>query len=156
MARKAKEEIKSFSGCIIGLRLQAVVSSADHPIGLVGSILGVSRQKVWRWIKRFKEHGVKGLYDQPRGHNPAKLKQEHLIRIRHWLEEGLDCHEEKVHWTLAKLAAEVKGEWGIEISQTSLWWAIRKMGFRQKVPRPSHAKADKQAQEAFKKKPIRK
>jgi len=156
LARKAKEEIKSSSGYIIGLRLQAIISSTDHPINLVGAILGVSRQTVWRWIKRFKEYGVKGLHDQPRGHNPAKLREKQLIWIKHWLEEGLDKRGEKVHWTLARLASEIKGEWGIEISQTSLWRVIIGMGFRQKVPRPLHAKADKEAQEAFKKKPRRK
>ena len=45
----------------------------------------------------------------------------------------------------------VEREWGIQISTTALWHFLRRGGFRQKVPRPVHAKADPVAQEAFKK-----
>lgn len=151
LARRAEADIKSFSGYKIGLRLQAIISCAAHPLDTVSSVLGVSRQTVWRWIKRYQSEGVDGLQDQPRGHNPRKLTDGQADQLRMWLQAGRDARGQLVHWTLARLVLEVEREFGIQISQTALWRLIRGMGFKQKVPRPSHAMADPKAQEAFKK-----
>lgn len=151
LARRAKAEIKRSSGYKIGLRLQAIVSCASQPIDVVSAVLGVSRQTVWRWIKRYKADGVDGLRDKPRGHNPRKLNDVQIEQVKNWLEQARDAKGSPVFWTLARLAFEVEREFEIQISQTSLWRLIRALGFRLKVPRPSHAKADPEAQHAFKK-----
>ena len=153
LAKRAEEDIKSFSGYKTGLRLQAIVSCASHPLDTVSSVLGVSRQTVWRWIKRYQAEGVEGLQDQPRGHNPRKLTDGRADQVRMWLQAGRDARGQPVHWTLARLVLEVEREFGIQISQTALWRLIRGMGFKQKAPRPSHAEADPKAQDAFKKNP---
>lgn len=153
LARRAEADIKSFSGYKIGLRLQAIVSCASHPLETVSAVLGVSRQTVWRWIKRYQASGVEGLQDQPRGHNPRKLSDGQIDQISRWLRAGRNARGQPVHWTLARLSLEIEREFGIQISQTALWRLIRGMGFKQKVPRPSHAKADPKAQEDFKKNP---
>lgn len=151
LASQAEAAIKSCREHKVGLRLQAIASCAKHPVNLVGEVNGVSRQTVWRWIKRFKSGGVSGLHDKAKGHRPAKLKEEHQKIIRGWLEGSCNGSGEPVHWTLVKMAAEIKKEFGIRIGLTALSRLFHKMGFRQKVPRPSHAKADRKSQEAFKK-----
>lgn len=153
LARRAEADIKSFSGYKVGLRLQAIVSCASHPLDTVSAVLGVSRQTVWRWIKRYQTAGAEGLRDQPRGHNPRKLTDGQIDRIRRWLRAGRNARGQSVHWTLARLALEVEQEFGIQISQTALWRLVRGLGFKQKVPRPFHEKADPKAQEDFKKNP---
>jgi transposase len=45
----------------------------------------------------------------------------------------------------------VDTEFGVTMKQTPLWRLVRQLGFRQKVPRPYHAKANKSEQESFKK-----
>jgi transposase len=45
----------------------------------------------------------------------------------------------------------IETQFGISLGQTATWDLVQQLGFRQKVPRPRHAKADKQAQESFKK-----
>ena len=151
VVEKAKEEIRTLRNHKVCLRLQAIVSCAEHSMSQVASVMGVDRTALWRWITRFKKLGIEGLYDRPKGHNPAKLGEEHRHHIAQWLERGSNKKGEPVHWTLAKLAAEIKEEFGITIGTTALWRVVRGMGFRQKVPRPIHAKADKEQQETFKK-----
>jgi transposase len=151
LAEKAEEELKKIQNHNVCMRLQAIASCAKHPVNTVASIFGTSRQTLWRWIKRFKQKGADGLYDLPKGHNPAKLDEEHREQITQWLREAKDNQGNPVHWTLAKLAKVINDEFDIQISTTPLWRLVRKLGFKQKVPRPVHVKADPQAQEAFKK-----
>lgn len=151
LVQKAKEALKNVPDHKICLRLQAIISSAQHPVHLVTSILGTSRVSLWRWTKRFSSKGIEGLIDEPKGHKPAKLSQEQRQQVGAWLEKGYTRHGEPIHWTLAKLKASVATEFGVSMSQAALWHIVRQLGFKQKVPRPAHAKADKQAQESFKK-----
>ena len=52
---------------------------------------------------------------------------------------------------LNKINTELEKEFGVDISRTPLWKHLKKMGLVLKKPRPVHAKADINAQEAFKK-----
>jgi transposase len=152
LVSKARDEIKKLRDHKVCLRLQGIISCKEYPISHVSEILCVNRSSLWNWIKRFKSGGVLALYDRPKGHNPAKLNSEHKSEIANWLKGSKDHKGKFVHWTLEKLLLEVEKVFGIRTSVTSLWNVIRAMGFRQKVPRPYHAKADKEKQEEFKKK----
>lgn len=155
LAERAAAAIKEIPDHKVCLRLQAIASSASHPISLVSSIFGTSRQTLWRWIKRFAAEGARGLQDSSKGHRRAKLSLAQRLEVARWLEEGGDAKGQTVYWTLAKLASAIESEFGLKIGQTATWRLVQQLGFRQKVPRPSHAKADKQAQEVFKKKPAK-
>jgi len=151
LAQQAKVELKRIKDYKVCIRLQAIISSADHSIELVSDILGIHSSTLWRLIKRFKEEGVKGLYDRAKGHNPAKLGPEHREKIVQWLEEGKNSSGKYVHWTLKHLQGEIERVFGVRVGKTPLWLVIRKLGFRQKVPRPVNAKADIVTQQTFKK-----
>ncbi|MBU1627142.1 winged helix-turn-helix domain-containing protein [bacterium] len=151
LVSKANEELEKLSNYKVCIRLKAIISCKDYPINHVSEIYGINRSSLWNWIKRFKAGGVLALYDKPRGHNPAKLNKEYRSKISSWLEENKDHKGKPVHWTLRRLLSDIEKVFGIKTSQTALWSAIRAMGFRQKVPRPYHAKADKNEQERFKK-----
>lgn len=151
LAQQAKAELKRIKDYKVCIRLQAIISSADRSVELVSDILGIHGSTLWRWIKRFKKEGVKGLYDRPKGHNPAKLGSEHREKIAQWLTEGKNSSGRYVHWTLKHLQNEIESVFGVKVGKTPLWLVIRKLGFRQKVPRPVNAKADLHEQQAFKK-----
>jgi transposase len=148
----AKAELKKSAGHPISLRLLAIVRSGDYSQTEIAAFCGVSRGTVWRWITRFRNGGVEGLFDRPKGHNPSKLQEKHRCQIARWLEKSKDSRGKPIHWTLAKLRQEIAGQFGIEITVMPLWSHLQKMGFRQKVPRPLHTGADPLRQEAFKKK----
>ncbi len=151
LATKAKEAMEQIDDHKVCIRLQAIASCASQPVNTVASVMGVSRHTVWRWAERFRDQGVTGMHDKPRGHNPAKLDGEKRRQVAQWLKAGKNNEGERVHWTLALLVDEVERVFGIRVSIASMWTTVRGMGFRQKVPRPAHAKADPEAQERFKK-----
>lgn len=148
---QAKDELKKLSNYKVCLRLQGIISCEEYPINHVSKILGINRSSLWNWIKRFKSGGVLALYDRPKGHNPAKLNSTHKREIADWLRDSKDNKGKPVHWTLEKLLLEIERVFGVRTSITALWNVIRAMGFRQKVPRPYHAKANKEEQREFKK-----
>ena len=141
-------ELKDSKVCI---RLQAIISSADHPINQVADIIGVTRQTLSRWIRDFQKMGIEGLMDRPKGHRHTKLSVKQLQCVETWIESGKDAKGNDVHWTLSRLQAEIEDLYGVRVGATPLWRQVRKMGFRQKVPRPTHADANREAQAQFKK-----
>ena len=151
LAEKAEAALKDLPNCKACIRLKAIISSARYPISLVSSVFGTDRTTLWRWIKRFASQGVAGLTDAPKGHKPPKLGAEPRQRVAGWLEEGLNSQGEPIFWTLPKLMLAIETEFGISLGKTATWDLVHQLGFRQKVPRPRHTKADKQAQESFKK-----
>jgi len=151
LAEKAEAALKDLPNCKVCIRLKAIISSARYPISLVSSVFGTDRTTLWRWIKRFASKGISGLTDAPKGHKPPKLGAEQRQRVAGWLEEGRNSQGESIFWTLPKLMLAIETEFGISLGKTATWDLVHQLGFRQKVPRPRHAKADKQAQESFKK-----
>lgn len=148
---KAEKELAKIKDGKLAVQLKAIIASAEYSVETVAGVLTVSKRSVFRWIKKFKEQGVPGLKDQPKGHLPAKLNKEHKPQVEQWILEGLNARGQKIHWTLKKLKGEVKKEFGISIGTTALWNHLKRMGLSLKKPRPVHAKADAQRQEAFKK-----
>jgi transposase len=148
---KAQEELAKIKDGKLAVQLKAIIASSQYSVETVAGVLTVSRRSVFRWIKKFKEQSVTGLKDQPKGHLPAKLNKEHKEQLEQWILKGENARGKKVHWTLKKLKGEVKKEFGMSIGTTSLWNQLKRMGLSLKKPRPVHAKADAQRQEAFKK-----
>jgi transposase len=147
-AKSAMERLKDNKLCF---RLQAIASCANQPVNTVAAVMGVSRHTIWRWAERFRNQGLEGLRDKPKGHNPAKLDENKRQQIAHWLSTGTNREGKSVHWTLELLSFEVERVFKVKVSIASLWAMVHAMGFRQKVPRPAHAKADVEEQKRFKK-----
>ena len=154
LALKALEEMKKLKEGNVHTRLLAIVKSLELQVGDVAKFLGYDRSIVSLWIKKFREQGVEGLKDRPKGHYPSKLGAVHKKQIAEWLDSQQDSDGKPVHWTIEKLRLEIKRVFDISISYTPLRLHLHKMGFVQKVPRPHHIKADKKAQEKFKKKMV--
>jgi len=148
---KAKEELRKIKESKLSIQLKAIIAAADHKVEDVAEILKVSTRTIFRWIARFKKEGVNGLRDQPKGHMRSKLTEGHKRQIEQWIVRGENVRGEAVHWTLKKLKIEIEREFALRIGTTPLWKHLAKMELGLRRPRPIHAKADREAQEAFKK-----
>jgi transposase len=149
--QKAEEELSKIRESKLAIQLHGIIAAARHPIHQVADILHVSPRSVFRWITKFKERGVAGLRDQPKGHMKAKLNDQQKMVIEGWLITSRNASGERVHWTLNRLKQEIEKEFVVTIGTTPLWNHMRKMGLVLKKPRPLHDKANPEEQEAFKK-----
>lgn len=148
---KAKEELEKIKDSKLSIQLKAIIAAAEHPVEHVADILKVSARSIFRWITKFKAGSIEGLRDRPKGHMRSKLAEDHKNEIEQWIVSSKNVRGEVVHWTLQKLKKELEKEFGVDIGTTPLWKHLKKMGLVLKKPRPVHAKADINAQEAFKK-----
>jgi transposase len=149
--RKAEEELVKIKENKLAIQLQGIIASARHPVHQIADIFHVSPRSIFRWITKFKEQGITGLRDQPKGHMKAKLNDEQKLIIEEWLVNGKNASGERTHWTLNKLKREIEKEFAVTIGTTPLRNHVRRMGLVLKKPRPLHDKADTEEQEAFKK-----
>ena len=148
---KAQEALETIKDSKLSIQLKAIIAAAEYPVENVATILKVSTRSIFRWVTKFKEAGVEGLKDRPKGHMKSKLTQDHKKEIEQWIVSSKNNRGDTIHWTLQKLQRELAQEFGIDIGTTPLWKHLKKMGLVLKKPRPVHAKADRNAQEAFKK-----
>ncbi len=111
----------------------------------------INPRTLFRWINQFKEHGVEGLVDSPKGHKPAILTDEMKSRIVEWITTQKDNEGNPVFWTLDKLRGELEKVYNVKISKPAMSVNLAKMKVRFKRPRPTHIMADKEKQTEYKK-----
>ena len=151
LAASAKADMKPLKHCKILQKLQAIVAATSFPIETVAQVIGVTAESIWRWAKAYQKNGLEGLYPQPKKPKPSKLTPAQKDDVLAWIDECKNPAGERVHWTLERLQYSIMQEFGASLCINSIWVWLRRQNRVLKVPRPQHAKADIQAQEAFKK-----
>jgi transposase len=151
LAARAKADMVSLEHHKILQKLQAIVAATSFPMETVAQIMGVAAESIWRWAKAYQKNGLKGLYPQPKKPKTSKLAPAQKDDVLAWIDERKNSAGEQTHWTLERLQYAIMQEFGVTLSIPSIWVWLRRENRVLKVPRPQHAKADIQAQEAFKK-----
>jgi len=148
----AKRDLKELKGSKTATRLLALIAvGSGENVKTVSSVLQVTRQCVSRWIVRYRSAGIEGLHDSPKGHRRALLSVDARAEITEWITKSVDSEGKPIHWTIERLRSAIAARFGVGLSRTRVWQVLHAWGFRQKVPRPRHAAADKAKQEDFKK-----
>ena len=105
----------------------------------------INPRTLFRWISQFKDQGVEGLVDKPKGHKPAFLTYEMKRQLVQWITTQKDSDGKQVSWTLDKLRVEEEIVYSVKISKS------RKNEYPIKRTRPTHIMADKKKQAEYKK-----
>lgn len=118
------------------------------PAADVASMLGVSRQAVWKWISEYNQQGPEGLEREGRGGRRWGLlsdEQERAVLERFAAQaRGGDIVSAK---QLLPAICKVVGR---EVSLAYVYKLLHRQQWRKLAPRPRHVKADPAAQAAFK------
>lgn len=110
---------------------------------------GVDRQTVRDWVARFSEEGPDGLRSRARGAG-CRLNDAQAAAVARVVEEGPDPQRDGVaRRRLCDLRDWIEESFGAEYSAEGVRRLIRRLGFRHVSPRPFHPKADRAAQEKF-------
>lgn len=148
---QAEKELKNFKESKVFKQLLAISASANHPVDQVAEIFQTTKQSIYNWVKRFKENGVEGLIDLPKGHNPAKLSLEQKQTIKKWITTSTDAQNNRTNWTLVKLQAEILKEFDVQLCTTTIWNHLKELNLTLLRPRRRHEKTDQLTQDNFKK-----
>ncbi len=82
----------------------------------VASRLGVDKGTVGTWRRRFIEHGIEGLYDEPRPGAPRTITDEHVEAVIVRTLESMPRNA--THWSSRMMA----GESGVSTSSVQRIW----------------------------------
>ena len=113
---------------------------------------GMDRQTLRDRVMRFNEQGPDGLINKSSPGAPGKLSQEHKAFLAHLVEEGpIPAVHGVVRWRACDLIMRLHEEFGISVSDDTVYRALKDLGFSHVSARPKAYKQDTDAMEAFKK-----
>ena len=132
------------------LALAAVLDGASREEA--AKIGGMDRQTLRDWVIRYNEQGPDGLINIPSPGAPPKLDDTHKAFLRRIVEEGpIPAIHGVVRWRACDLIVRLHDEFGLSVSDDTIYRALKDLGFSHVSARPKAYKQDADAMAAFKK-----
>ena len=132
------------------LAIAAVLDGASREEA--AKIGGMDRQTLRDWVIRFNEQGPDGLINIPSPGAPPKLDDKHKAFLARIVEEGpIPAIHGVVRWRACDLIMRLHEEFGLSVSDDTIYRALKDLGFSHVSARPKAYKQDADAMEAFKK-----
>ena len=132
------------------LAIAAVLDGASREEA--AKIGGMDRQTLRDWVIRFNEQGADGLINIPSPGMPPKLNARHKAFLARLVEEGpIPAVHGVVRWRACDLIMRLHEEFGLSVSDDTVYRALKDLGFSHVSARPRAYKQDPEAMQAFKK-----
>ena len=132
------------------LAIAAVLDGASRTEA--ANIGGMDRQTLRDWVIRFNDQGPEGLINIPSPGVPPKLDATHRAFLARIVEEGpIPAVHGVVRWRACDLIMRLHEEFGISVSDDTIYRVLKELGFSHVSARPKAYKQDPEAMEAFKK-----
>ena len=132
------------------LAIAAVLDGASRTEA--ATIGGMDRQTLRDWVIRFNDQGPDGLINIPSPGLPPKLAARHRAFLARIVEEGpIPAIHGVVRWRACDLIMRLHEEFGISVSDDTIYRALKDLGFSHLSARPKAYRQDPEAMEAFKK-----
>jgi transposase len=134
-------------------RLLAIAAVLDGALREdAAKVGGMDRQTLRDWVLRFNQQGPEGLTNKSAPGAPCKLSKRHTAFLARLVEEGpIPAVHGVVRWRACDLIMRLHEEFGISVSDDTIYRALKKLGFSHVSARPKAYKQDADALEAFKK-----
>src|SRR5438034_254632 len=146
VAKRAKDAAQARRLLAIAAVLDGASREAAAKIG------GMDRQTLRDWVIRFNEQGPDGLVNIPSPGVPPKLDDTHKAFLARIVEEGpIPAVHGVVRWRACDLIMRLYEEFGISVSDDTVYRALKDLGFSHVSARPKAYKQNTDAMEAFKK-----
>src|ERR1700745_1378404 len=132
------------------LAIAAVLDGASRTEA--AKIGGMDRQTLRDWVIRFSAKEPDGLSNIPSTGVPPKLDATHRAFLARIVEEGpIPAVHGVVRWRACDLIMLLHEEFGLSVSDDTIYRALKDLGFSLVSARPKAYKQDPEAVEAFKK-----
>ena len=150
---KAEADFRALPFSQESVRLKAIMAVGKGlTLRQIAEVNSITQNTIYRWVRDYKQYGLSGLQDSPKGHPKRRLNPEQETIVKEWIANQIDPDGKPIHWTLSLLKLFIAERLGVATSRTRLQKRMQEWGFKLKVPRPKHSQGDPQKQEEFKKK----
>lgn len=109
-----------------------------------------SRKFVQRWVYAYRDGGIDAIVAKPRGGGTPRLRGEAAAKLAARLETGATPGDKVCTLRGKDVRRIMKEELGTDLSLSSVYRTLHRMGFSCLSPRPRHEKQDLAAQKKFK------
>ena len=148
--RRIARRVKNAAQARRLLAIAAVLDGSSRE--QAAKIGGMDRQTLRDWVIRFNEQGPDGLINIPSPGVPPKLGKKHRAFLVRLVEEGpIPAVHGVVRWRACDLIMRLHEEFGISVSDDTIYRALKDLGFSHVSARPKAYKQDPAAMAAFKK-----
>jgi transposase len=146
LAKRAKDAAQARRLLAIAAVLDGASRTEAAKIG------GMDRQTLRDWVIRFNEQGADGLINVPSPGVPPKLDARHRAFLAGLVEDGpIPAVHGVVRWRACDLIMQMHAEFGLSVSDDTIYRALKDLGFSHVSARPKPYRQDPEAVEAFKK-----
>jgi transposase len=112
---------------------------------------GMDRQTLRDWVIRFNAKGVDGLRDQPRSGRPTRMTEGQQATLKAIVLRGPDPERDGVStWRIIDLCRIAEVRFGVRYRESGMRRLVKALDLSWQKTRPRHPKADKAAQQRFK------
>src|SRR5579862_9958075 len=134
-------------------RLLAIAAVLDGSLREdAAKVGGMDRQTLRDWALRFNQQGPEGLINKSAPGAPGKLSKKHKAFLARLVEEGpIPAVHGVVRWRACDLIMRLHEEFGLSVSDDTIYRALKDLGFSHVSARPKAYKQDPDAIAAFKK-----
>ena len=118
----------------------------------VAKILGHGPRTIQYWVRKFEENGFAGLQETPRQGRPSIIDED----IRTGIATDLRCSPREFgysqnFWDGKLLSHHLSKQYSVQLGERQCRRLFHQLGFRRRKPRPVIAKANRDAQNKYKK-----
>lgn len=132
------------------LSIAAVVDGASR--AEAAKIGGMDRQTLRDWVHRFNEDGPDGLINRAAPGAAPKLTQAQKAKLAALVEQGpIPAIHDVVRWRACDLVQWIYEEFGISVSDSTVYRILDELGFSHVSARPKAYRQNEEALSAFKK-----
>lgn len=116
-----------------------LLSSRGHSAPEIADLHDVTHPMVYKWMDRFDEEGLSGLYDREREGRPLKIDKEAEEELRRVLENGSPTEEgyDMTRWTVPTLTTHLENKLGVDVHPETVRDALHRLEYSWKRPRRS-------------------
>src|SRR5437868_4000581 len=146
LAQRAKDAAQARRLLAIAAVLDGATREEAAKIG------GMDRQTLRDWVIRFNEQGPDGLINKSSPGAPGKLTGEHKVFLAVLVQDGpIPAIDGVVRWRACDLIMRLHQEFGLSVSDDTVYRALKTLGFSHVSARPKAYRQNAEAMDAFKK-----
>ncbi len=132
------------------IRAGRMLKSGKRPTDIAREV-GVARQTIYTWKAILEKDGFDALREVPEGGRPARLDATQRAALRRVLLQSPTAHGFGTElWTLKRVGAIIKREFGVEYGKTQVWRILGSLGFSPQKPDKRAIERDQDAVQHWK------